>query len=216
MGEHIVSQGDCILSIAAQHGFAWEKLWDDPGNKALRDKRKVPNILLKGDKVVIPQKEKGEASGATEQRHKFRRLGLMVELRIRVHDLDGPRKNQPYHVEIEGRAFEGETAETDGEGLAVVKVPASAKRAELIVGEKEDVFLLFIGHMDPADSVTGIHARLENMGYDAGGIETPYDQKSCEAVGACLVEAGESLEGRDLSRADNAETQASLKKIYGT
>lgn len=216
MGEHVVKQGECILSLAARHGFAWEALWDAPENRDLRKKRKVPNILHPGDAVFIPEKAKGEESGATEQRHRFRRLGGMVELRVRVHDLRGPRKGETYHVEIDKKVFKGETSKTDGEGLAVVRVPATATRAELIVGEKEDVYLLLIGHMDPIDTVAGLHARLENLGYDAGGVGSAYDERSCRALSACLFDAGEAEEGRDLSRPDVSETQDALKKIYGT
>ena len=38
---HVVSQGDCIVTIAKQYGFLkWQTLWDHPKNAGLKAKRK--------------------------------------------------------------------------------------------------------------------------------------------------------------------------------
>lgn len=49
MPNHLVKQGECLSSIAAQYRFAWEQLWNLPQNRELRLKRKNPNILFPGD-----------------------------------------------------------------------------------------------------------------------------------------------------------------------
>ncbi len=103
-GEREVQDGDCIHGIAAETGHFWETLWNDGGNADLKGKRKNPDVLLPGDKVVIPPLDTTPESGATEKRHKFRRKGVPIQLIIRVlkqgaddrvHQLD-PEKNKPW------------------------------------------------------------------------------------------------------------------------
>ena len=72
--EYSVCQGDCLTSIADQHGFYWKTLWDR--NSALKALRKNPNVLFEGDIVRIPEKELKERDCATEKRHRFVKRGI--------------------------------------------------------------------------------------------------------------------------------------------
>jgi N-acetylmuramoyl-L-alanine amidase len=100
--EHQVKQGECISSIALQHGHFWETLWDEPGNAELRELRKDPNVLLPGDLVVVPPPRSREESGQVEQRHRFRRKGTPAKFRIRfVKEPDLPPAEQPDIVVVE-------------------------------------------------------------------------------------------------------------------
>jgi len=84
MPEYKVKQGDCISSIATRHGLFWEKVWNHPKNSRLKEQRKDPNVLYPGDVVFVPDKEKKEESGATEQKHRFRKKGTPAKLRLRI------------------------------------------------------------------------------------------------------------------------------------
>jgi N-acetylmuramoyl-L-alanine amidase len=86
MAEHTVKQGDCISSIAERHGLFWDKVWNHPKNANLQEKRKDPNVLSPGDVVFVPDKEEREASGATEQRHRFKKKGVPAKLRLRIRE----------------------------------------------------------------------------------------------------------------------------------
>lgn len=82
--DYTVNSGDCMTSIAFEHGFFWETLWNHGQNQALKSLRKDPNILRAGDLVHIPDLILKEESGATEQRHKFKLKGVPAKLKLRL------------------------------------------------------------------------------------------------------------------------------------
>jgi len=84
MPDDTVKQGDCISSIAQKHGLFWDKVWNHPKNAKLQETRKDPNVLSPGDVVFVPDKEEKEESGATEQRHRFKKKGVPAKLRLRI------------------------------------------------------------------------------------------------------------------------------------
>ena len=52
MIEHKVKQGECVSSIAAEHGVPAKKVWNAADNEALREQRRTPDVLLPGDTVL--------------------------------------------------------------------------------------------------------------------------------------------------------------------
>lgn len=158
-GDHTVSAGDCVHSIAARYGHFWETVWNDPGNTDLKSRRDRGEALLPGDKVVIPPMDTSTESIATEQTHTFRRKGIPLEVHVRIlkNPLDqrsvalDPAKNPPWEyddtpvvtgeeAETEAEAnqpykaeVDGElsTGTTDGEGFIKLKVSAFARFARV-------------------------------------------------------------------------------------
>jgi len=82
--EHTIAPGECISSIAYQHGFFWETLWNHGDNAELKRDRKDPNVLHPGDLVMIPDLTLKEESCATEQVHEFRLKGVPARLNLKV------------------------------------------------------------------------------------------------------------------------------------
>lgn len=109
-----VKQGECIGSIAYEHGFFWETLWNDSNNADLRQQRMNPNILLEGDAVFIPDLVLREESCATEQRHRFRLKGVPAKLRLRILEPDlveSESSSEPepvYGPSVWNQQFEGD------------------------------------------------------------------------------------------------------------
>src|SRR5262245_42749248 len=66
-----VEQGDCIASIAARFGYLWQTIWNAPANAEIKRIRKDPNVLLPGDRVVLPDKLLRHEACDTEKRHRF-------------------------------------------------------------------------------------------------------------------------------------------------
>ncbi|MFZ2148954.1 MAG: peptidoglycan-binding domain-containing protein [Sedimentisphaerales bacterium] len=168
MAKYTVKQGECIESIAFDNGFFWETVWKDSQNAELKQKRKDPNVLLAGDEVFIPDKREKTESGATEERHRFRKKGVPAMLRIRLIDDDKPRANESYTLEIDGELFSGTT---DDDGTLEHPISPGAKKGRLLVGEEQDEYLLDLGYLDPVDEIAGVQGRLNNLGFHCGAVD---------------------------------------------
>ena len=167
-GEYVVRPGDCLSSIAKDHGYRWESLWDDPSNAALKAARGNPNVLRPGDRVTLPAKHIKKEPGATEMRHRFVLKSEPAKLRLRLLDEDKPRANEPYTLEIDGHVFPGTT---DANGRLEQAIPPNARTGKLKVGRNQDEYLLELGHIDPVSSLTGVQARLNNLGFRCGAVD---------------------------------------------
>jgi len=174
-GNWKVRQGQCLESIALDTGHFWQKLWDLPENQEIKDKRQDPNTLLPGDLLSVPPIEEKQVPGATEQKHTFRRKGVPSILKVQCLRLDEPLADLPYRLVIDGKHFEGQT---DSEGRVEQAIPPDAKEGCLIIREDEQEYEyeLELGHLDPIETITGIKARLSNLGFDPGTINDREDQ----------------------------------------
>lgn len=167
--QHLVRPGECISSIASQYGFFPDTIWDHADNTTLKNERGDGERLVSGDIVVVPDKVKREETGATGEKHRFRRKGVPSRLRLRVLYLEEPRASAPFRVEIHGRTVEGET---DADGYLEFPIQPSDKRAHLTVGNADDQdddvvqeYDLQLGHLEPIDTLAGVQSRLSNLGY---------------------------------------------------
>jgi hypothetical protein len=184
-GDYVAQSGDCIESIAQDHGFFWETLWNDGKNSELKQKRKDPNILMPGDRVHIPEKRLGEESGATEQKHRFKLKGVPAQLRLKFFKDGKPRKNEPYTLWIDGIPERGTT---DGDGMVIHPLMPSAIEARLRLGDDSQDYIIKLGHLDPVESPNGLRARLRNLGYYSGDEEGPIGPQTKAALRSFQVE----------------------------
>jgi hypothetical protein len=167
-GEYVVSDGDCMSSIAEKSGHFWPTLWDLAANKAVRDARADPNVLLPGDRLTVPPIEPKSVAAVSGAKHVFRRRGVPVFLRVRFLDAGGePRKGLGYKVRVADMEWSGTL---DDKGWLVQAVPPGATEAvvELANGMATT---LRIGSLDPLRTLDGVRARLENLGYLGANIE---------------------------------------------
>ena len=181
-GNYAVKQGDCVDSIAVEHGFFWETLWNHPDNSELRAVRKEPNVLLAGDRILVPDIRVKEESGATDARHRFRRKGVPAKFKVTLLGPDDqPRANEPYRLEIDGNRIAGAL---DSDGSLEVPIPCNARRGVLYVGEpdEEERYEFQLGGLDPIDQISGIKSRLDNLGYDCGPTDNTIDDRLRDAL----------------------------------
>lgn len=208
MPNYKVKQGDCVSSIARKYGMFWEKIWNHPKNANLKQIRKNPNVLYLGDEIFIPEKEERQESGATNKRHRFRKKGEPAKLRLRLlDDEEEPRADKKYILEIDGNLFSGTT---DSDGRLEHSIPPNAKKGRLIIEENQDEYLLDLGHIDPINEISGIQARLNNLGFYFGAIDGVMGPK----IGAALKAFQKKYDLKESGQADEA-TRKKLLDVHG-
>ncbi|MBE9551795.1 MAG: peptidoglycan-binding protein [Proteobacteria bacterium] len=211
MPDYVVRQGDSIVSIAYINGLSVDKIWDHPNNARLRETRDNPNILYAGDVLYIPDKEQKEEPLATEQRYRFRKRSNSAMLRFRVlmdeinkesQDREGassnsrdsesattedaqgnePRADIPYVLEVEGNLISGTIGD---DGLIECAIPSDAKKGQVILfpgSQRELVYPLEIGHLNPPAELSGIKQRLRNLGFYSGDCSDEPDDELKSAL----------------------------------
>jgi len=207
MPYHTVKQGECLESIAHQYGFFWQTLWNDPNNAALKAKRKDPNVLLAGDSVFVLEKRAAEKAGATEERHRFRRKGVPSVFQLQLFRQDEPRAKEPYVLDIDGTLI---TGTTNSNGVLRCVIPPDAKVGKLQLTRSAEEFLLDLGHLDPVDELTGMQARLKNLGFYRGQVDGLLGPQTEQAIRAFQEKHGLSVTGKN----DDA-TRRKLQDMHG-
>jgi len=221
--DYQVQSGDCMSSIAFANGFFWKTLWNDGSNAALKALRKNPNVLMPGDIVHLPDLTVKQVPGATEARHKFMLKGVPEKLRIKLLDYNHkPRPNLDYIITIEGNSRRGKT---DASGKLNESIPPNAMNAKLtfdapvlmdntgkpMPGQvKKQVLILQLGVLHPISQVSGLKARLANLGFYQGPIDENLDPATKQAIRFLQKMKGLSVTGI----ADDA-TKAQLQELHG-
>lgn len=163
---HTVRHGDCVSSLAQNHGLFWEAVWNDPHNGDLRRLRQNPNVLQAGDVLFIPARRENEEAVTSDSRYRFRRKGIPAKIRFRLIDeYDQPRANVPYVLDIDGVVTNGTV---DSTGSVEISIAPNAKQGTLTLtdGDDEDVYELLLGHLDPVHEEPGARQRLHNLGFE--------------------------------------------------
>jgi len=200
--QYKISAGDCVSSVAFEHGFFWKTIWDHPENASLKQQRKEPNVLMPDDVLTIPDLVCKEQACSAEQRHRFKLKGVPARLKVRLLKRGEPRVGEPYELTVEGKTRRGKT---DGDGNVDCPIPPNARTGELKVGEgdAQDVFELSLGHLDPVESESGFKSRLDALGYNS--------RDNPESA----IKAFQRAEGLTESGRADAATQSKLKEKYG-
>lgn len=215
--QHIVSQGDYTSAIAAQNGFPSHKaIWNHGSNASLKDRRKNPNILLPGDEMTIPPIELGSESRASEARHPFKVVTEKLKLRLQLLDeCRAPIKDVKCRLQVERLAKE---LSTDGSGNVEIAIPRVARQGRILI-DAPDIPLeldagIGIGELDPLDEISGQAGRLNNLGYNAGALNTkPTDEGYAQFVSA--LEEFQCDHGLQVDGLCGPKTQSKLKEIHG-
>jgi N-acetylmuramoyl-L-alanine amidase len=203
---HEVKDQDCISSIAASYGHFWETVWEDDHNAELKELRKDPNVLLRGDRVLIPDLRPREETCATDQHHTFVRRGVPAFLRLFLKSGSEPRRNLRYVLLVDGSSHEGTTNE---EGCICVPIPPEARDGLLTVFEDQtrQSYVLRLGAMDPVTELSGAAKRLRNLGFF---IESESEEGLAPAVREFQVQQNLEVTGRL-----DASTREALEREHG-
>jgi hypothetical protein len=206
-GNYVVERGDCMSSIALEHGHFWKKLWNHANNADLKQTRKNPNVLLEGDQVFIPELEAKEESCATEKSHKFVRKGEPSKIKLVLYSGGEPRKEQDYVLQIEGKFKRGKTG---SDGSVEFTIPGNARSGKITVGPDKEEFELELGSVDPIEELSGVQARLNNLGYDCGGADGEMTPQTTESIRRFQKDKVLKVTGEV-----DDQTRAKIKEVHG-
>ncbi len=189
---HTVSQGEHLTSIAKDYHFSdYRTIYNHPENKDFKDSRPDPNVIFPGDVIFIPNRDTKEESGQTEKRHRFKLRPPKTMLRLVIEDDEGqPQANAQYKLKVLYRQKERTyTGTTNRKGLLEKEIPTGAQDAYLAFDRLGLYWSLKIGHLDPIEEpaeekpiVTGVQARLNNLGFDCGKVDGVLGPKTKEAI----------------------------------
>lgn len=192
--QHTVEQGEYLASIAQKYKITdYRTIYDHPQNAEFKRKRPNPNVIYPGDELFIPDRETKQESRSTEQRHRFRLKIPQLLLRLIVKDGEGkPFANAAYTLKVQEQVYKGTT---NAKGLLQQEIPIGAESAELILEKSGLTWPLLIGHLDPVDEedlkiITGVQARLNNLGFNCGpvdGISGPRTRAAIKAFQASVL-----------------------------
>lgn len=186
MPEHTVKQGECLAKIAHHYGFAKPlDIWNHPRNGGLKRSRSGDaNVLYPGDVLWVPEREQKHEERETGKSHPFKVKVLKKKLRIVIRDTkEQPVTGADWKLEL-GR--DTLTGKTDGSGAVDAEIPVHAEKGKLTVGEH--TWEIVVGHLNPVlhaedDGLSGIQARLRNLGYLVEGAWG----RLCEQTKAALT-----------------------------
>jgi N-acetylmuramoyl-L-alanine amidase len=204
MRVHRVQQGECLSTIAAHYRIGkWQELYNHGSNADLRKLRPNPNILFPGDEVFIPDLNNDKrVECSTGKSHRFTLNIPQTVLRIFLKDVDGePFAHKKYIVHVGDKDIEGVTGP---DGLVETEVPVGERTALLSVWLWDDdpddpdiEYELQLGHLDPARTIEGVQARLQNLGFRCtlDGVLGP---QTAGAIGRFREKYKVPQEGEDL------------------
>jgi len=200
-------QGECVESIAALHGFHWKTVWNHGENRALREDRASPNLLHPGDGLFIPEATPGSDDAATAQRHRYRMKGVPAALKVRLLNNGEPRKSEKWRALVDGKIVDGST---DGDGLAEIRVHPRTEYVRLTL-ESGVVYNLSLRELDPLETVSGVQARLNNLGYESGAVDGLMGPITSGAVERFQAD----FPPLEVDGIVGPKTRAKLKEVYG-
>lgn len=208
-GEYLVEQGECIPSIAFEHGHFWETIWNDPANVDVKKARQDPYVLLPGDRVHIPPLRMRQEDAATDQLHTYILRGVPEKLHVRLLGADGePLAEAAYDVMIDDVWQSSDV--TNDQGDALVSIRPNARAGKIVIHDSGEEIPLQLGGLDPITEVSGVQGRLQNLGYEVDTTDGEWTPATADAIAEFQQEEGLTVTGEL-----DDETLAKLSKAYG-
>ncbi|MFY2560797.1 peptidoglycan-binding protein [Corallococcus terminator] len=180
---HKVKQGEWLSKISRQYGFAkWQELWDHPDNAPLRAKRANAFCLQPGDEVVIPELPGLKVS--TGSSYSLQGGDPPDRIRLGMRRANAPLGLKRYELKLGEKLLKGTLT---FQGLLDQPLPPEATEATLKVWTSEEPELacewkLKLGYLDPLDALSGVQARLANLGWYNGPINNELTEATRTAL----------------------------------
>jgi hypothetical protein len=181
MAYYVVQANDHLDKIAFRAGSTPAAIWEHASNERIRQKRGSGDILHPGDVLFLPDpppREKRRINAGSEKT--FQATVPTTRIQLRILDAGKPAGGQPWIVETSAGKLEGTTT---ADGGVDVKIPVRATHVALELpklGIRRD---LAVGGVDPLGEISGVQARLKQLGHYQGPIDGAASEALGEAVG---------------------------------
>jgi hypothetical protein len=191
MPYHVVKQGETLMAIAAKSGLeSWKAIHDAPENAELTKVRPDPGVLRAGDRWFVPSRELKHKPAAVDDKHPFTIKRPKGYVRIAVRDADGAPLAGTYLLSAGGKSASGAIP---ADGLLKLTVPVDTTSGSLVVTFADgttETWNLRIGHLDPLAEISGVQARLNNLGFVCGEPTGTVNDATTHAVKAFQARVG--------------------------
>lgn len=132
------------------------EVWNHPKNADLRQRRENPNVLYPGEVLFIPDTPSPSRDISAGTLNSY-----TAEVPLTQLSLKGP----PRAVYVVS-GFEPSLEGTSGDdGLIAFEVPVTQKELTVTYPELGIAYPIRVAHLNPVEEPSGLHARLDNLGY---------------------------------------------------
>lgn len=211
---HIVEQGECLSSIAGKYGFQdYRAIYDHADNADFKRQRPNPNLIYPGDEIVIPQAPPEKFVCKTGQLNRFVVKRPERKLSLKLFDAAGePVAGADYELSVGGDP-DPRRGRTSDEGEIEELIAFDATSAKLVIGEMTLAFK--VGDLNPMlevkdEGVSGIQARLANLGYFWGSADGEFGEDTEAAICHFQEDHGMEVDGLITD-----ELRAKLAEVHG-
>lgn len=215
--QHIVAQGETLLRIAKQYGYQTSKaLYNHPSNAEFKALRPDPNLIYPGDKITIPPKKEKFIPLRTNSINSFVVQNEKEYFRLQIIHEDGD--------DITGKriviTIGSQTIDTvlPSNGLIEVELNENDSltgQVDLYLKEDQsspsESFTAQVGHLDPIDTLSGVQARCNLLGFDCGTVDGINGSKTKAGVRDFQYEHDLEVDG-----IAGAKTKAKLQQVFGS
>jgi hypothetical protein len=167
---YVIRQGDFLLKLANQFGFDADAVWNDKQNEGLRQLGRDPHVLFPSDVLYVPSQEANPVPLNTGAQNDFVAHAPTVNIGIRFSDLAFASKACTVQElpELTGLT-------TGPDGLLKLDVPATVEAITITFSDPPCTCVCNIGYINPITTLSGVHQRLQNLGYIDDGAFDPAD-----------------------------------------
>lgn len=215
--QHTVAQGETLLRIARQYGYKTSTaLYNHPSNAEFKALRPDPNLIFPGDIITIPPKKEKFMPLRASSINTFVVQNEKEYFRLQIIHEDGD--------DITGKRIVlnigNQTIDTvlPSDGLVEVELNENdTLTAQVDLYLKEDQsspsesFTAQVGHLDPIDTLSGVQARCNLLGFDCGKVDGINGAKTKAGVRDFQYEHDLEVDG-----IAGKKTTAKLQQVFGS